>query len=253
MTPLIMNIGQDLIRHAVSPKRRLQPVPTGRAVARTINAAETQNLEWSSIPLSMCNSARICQEEPAHQIHLPQLRSPRPLPALVIVPSATASGHLDQPVTHQAAIDRRPARQRLDRRRRQSGQDQPHQRSGRIFTLTFGGCSAERSGRVFCSQTMSTAKYYIFDRYASVLAALNSSWSARSAIMRPCARNVASRTHYVEARGRCRGSAKVVRGSPHTICVRASVWLLRNICVRWLRPSPGGFVFGPQGPFVFGP
>ena len=195
MTPLIMNIGQDLIRHAVSPKRRLQPVPTGRAVARTINAAETQNLEWSSIPLSMCNSARICQEEPAHQIHLPQLRSPRPLPALVIVPSATASGHLDQPVTHQAAIDRRPARQRLDRRRRQSGQDQPHQRSGRIFTLTFGGCSAERSGRVFCSQTMSTAKYYIFDRYASVLAALNSSWSARSAIMRPCARNVASRTH----------------------------------------------------------
>ena len=32
------------------------------------------------------------------------------------------------------------------------------------------GCSAERFGWFFCSQAMSTAKYHIFDRCASVLA-----------------------------------------------------------------------------------
>ena len=55
----------------------------------------------------------VCEHHPAHHVHLPQLHRPAALPAPV-VGSLPASGlGLDQPMAHQAAIHRRPTRQRL--------------------------------------------------------------------------------------------------------------------------------------------
>ncbi len=52
----------------------------------------------------------ICQPDPAHDVHLPQLHRPGPLPTLVIRPPLLPLLRIHQAVANQRPIDRRPRR-----------------------------------------------------------------------------------------------------------------------------------------------
>ena len=94
------------LRQRVAHRPRRRP--------RHHHAPRSQNREWSSIPDTIFASRPVGEPHPADDVHLPQLHRPGPLPPLVIRPLAPPRLGLDQPVTHQTPIDRRPPRQRHD-------------------------------------------------------------------------------------------------------------------------------------------
>ena len=65
------------------------------------------------------------QIEAAHDVHLPELHGLGPLPPLVVRSGSLAGGGLEEVVTDQGPIDRRPARQRCDSFPSQVGADGP--------------------------------------------------------------------------------------------------------------------------------
>ena len=76
-------IGQDLLAAPHEPAiAALSPSQTGWVRSRGISRADMQNREWSSTPVNAFARRAVREQEPADDVHLPQLHRPAPLPPL---------------------------------------------------------------------------------------------------------------------------------------------------------------------------
>src|SRR5687767_1759504 len=100
-------VGEDLVGDPVAAKRRREDLAHGLRDGPSHEAGSHAEPAVVVDPGENLELGPVIEENPSHDVHLPQLHRSLPLPAAVLVSALAPTTQLDQPVAFEAAVDRR--------------------------------------------------------------------------------------------------------------------------------------------------